>query len=92
MLIKSSVHASYHNEGKPKKNGEKIAIANRKRKGIRHKPTRDDVTPEDVYKMKNKGMSFNKISKLVGLDWKCVKQRYQDFIFNNPELLEVQNG
>ena len=87
LLVKSSVHLSEHNKGKPKNNGKKVAIANHKRKGIRHKPTRPEITPETVYKMKKDGMSFNKISKELGLDWGCVKQRYNDFVFDNPELL-----
>ncbi len=45
-----------------------------------------------IYDLKNKGYSFNKISQMLNLDWGCVKQRYNDFIHDNPELLEVKNG
>ena len=41
-----------------------------------------------VYDMRISGMSFNKISKMLELDWGCVKQRYEDFIHDNTELLE----
>lgn len=42
-----------------------------------------------IYEMRTYGMSFNEIAKVVELDWGCVKQRYNDFIHDNPELLEV---
>lgn len=29
-------------------------------------------------------------SKMLNLDWGCVRQRYQDYIHDNPELLEVK--
>ena len=45
-----------------------------------------------IYDLKNKGYSFNKISQMLNLDLGCVKQRYNDFIHDNPELLEVKNG
>jgi hypothetical protein len=54
------------------------------------KRKRGDITPNMVLDLKNAGMSFNKISKLYGLDWSCVKQRYMDAIHNNPELLSTK--
>ena len=36
-----------------------------------------------------KGDILREIAKLLGLDWSCVKQRYFDYIHDNPELLEV---
>lgn len=42
--------------------------------------------PEQVYKMRIAGFSFNQISLYFRLDWGCVKQRYEDFIHDNPEL------
>ena len=68
------------------KNG-KIA-ANHRRKGYRTNPHRGDVTPEQVYKMRIAGFSFNQISLYFRLDWGCVKQRYEDFIHDNPEFLK----
>ena len=41
-----------------------------------------------VYDLKTKGYSFNQISKMLNLDWGCVKHRYDDFIHDNPELLK----
>ena len=51
--------------------------------------SKTDVSAYDVYMLVKQGYSFNKISKLLGLDWSCVKQRYFDYIHDNPELLEV---
>lgn len=41
-----------------------------------------------VFALKSQGLSFNKISKILNLDWGCVKQRYEDYVHDNPELLE----
>lgn len=61
---------------------------NHSRKGGRMKPKRKDVTPKMVFEYITQGYSFNKISKITGLDWGCVKQRYNDFIHDNPELMK----
>ena len=37
-------------------------------------------------------MSFNKISKLYGLDWSCVKQRYMDAIHDKLADVFAQKG
>lgn len=87
-LLPSGVHQSHHNSGKTlsTEHRQKISDRNRERRGIRHKPKKPDITPENIYKMRFSGMSFNQISKAVRLDWGCVKQRYEDFIHDNPEL------
>lgn len=89
-VINSSEHQSYHNKGKTlsEEHRVKISINNRLRKGKRAKPKRTDVTPVMVYNLKQQGMSFNQISIKYCIDWGCVKQRYNDFIHDNPELLE----
>lgn len=89
-VIEQSIHLSEHNKGKTISENTRIAIIkfNHHRKGGRTKPHRLDVTPKQVYDMKYKGLSFNKISKLLNMDWGCVKQRYNDYIHDNPELLK----
>ena len=79
-----------HNKGKQISNKTREAIIrfNHSRKGCRMRRKREDITPNMVLELKNAGMSFNKISKITGLDWSCVKQRYKDAIHDNPELLE----
>ncbi len=89
-LIDAGIHQSLHNKGKSISQSTKDAIINfnHSRKGCRMKMKRTDVTPQMVLDYKNRGMSFNQISRLTGLDWGCVKQRYMDAIHDNPELLE----
>ena len=69
----------------------KIGDRNRERRGTRYKQRKPNITPQMVYGMRISGMSFNKISKMLELDWGCVKQRYEDFIHDNPELLEEES-
>lgn len=90
ILIDSGVHQSLHNKGKEISQATRDAIIkfNHLRKGSRTKFKRSDVTPKMVLEYKNAGLSFNKISKITGLDWGCVKQRYEDAIHDNPELME----
>ncbi len=92
-LVSSSFHSSQHNKGRElsQVHRERLSLANHKRKGIRHKAKKPEITPEQVYKMRSAGLSFNKISKSLGLDWCCVKQRYDDYKRDNPELLEEAN-
>ena len=89
-IMTNSLHSSLHNKGK--KPSKKSIIAtiefNHKRKGTRMKRKRNDVTPEMVLSLKNKGLSFKQISKLYHIDWGCVKQRYNDAIHDNPSLLK----
>ena len=88
--IEPRIHLSRHNKGrKPSTNTIRSTIeANRRRKGCRTRPHRADVTPEQVYEMRVAGLSFNQISQHFRLDWGCVKQRYEDFIHDTPELLK----
>lgn len=90
ILVDSGVHQSMHNKGKQISNKTREAIIrfNHSRKGCRMRRKREDITPNMVLELKNAGMSFNKISKITGLDWSCVKQRYKDAIHDNPKLLE----
>lgn len=89
-LIDGRLHLSFHNKGKAVSNKvrESIIKFNHSRKGGRMKPKRKDVTPKMVFEYITQGYSFNKISKITGLDWGCVKQRYNDFIHDNPELMK----
>ena len=90
ILVDSGAHQSMHNKGKQISNKTREAIIrfNHSRKGCRMRRKREDITPNMVLELKNAGMSFNKISKITGLDWSCVKQRYKDAIHDNPKLLE----
>ena len=90
--IDPHIHLSMHNKGrKPTCNAIiKTIESNHRRKGVRKKPYRSDVTPKQVYEMVVSGLSFNKISTYLRLDWGCVKQRYKDFIHDNPELLKTE--
>lgn len=90
--INPSVHISRHQKGRTISDfqRERIIETNHLRKGSRSKHHRKDVTSEMVYKMRSEGMSFNQISLMFNLDWSCVKQRYNDFIYDNPELLEEE--
>lgn len=89
-LFPASTHSSGHNKGKTfsKEYRAKLSEANRKRRGTRYRLRKPEITKEQVYTWRSNGMSFNEISKMTGLDWGCVKQRYIDFIHDNPELLE----
>lgn len=88
-FVDCATHLSRHNKGKPISESIREAIIkfNHSRKGKRNKTQRRDVSPEMVYKMKQCGLSFNAISKALKLDWSCVKQRYNDYIHDNPELM-----
>ena len=90
ILVDAGKHQSMHNKGMDLSQATRDAIikSNHLRKGCRMKRKRDDVTPKMVLEYKNKGLSFNRISKMTGLDWSCVKQRYEDAIHDNPELLK----
>lgn len=48
---------------------------------------RTEVTPQMVFDLHSQGLSFNQISLKLNIDWGCVKKRYEDFIHDNPELL-----
>lgn len=88
--INNKEHSRYHNNGR--KPSEKAILAtvisNHKRKGTRGKTKRNDVTPQMVYLLRQEGWSFNKIAIKYNMDWGCVRQRYEDYLHDNPELLE----
>ena len=88
-VVLNSIHQSKHNKGKKitEQQKQSIRISNHKRKGKRAK-YKSEVTPETVFALKSQGLSFNKISKILNLDWGCVKQRYEDYVHGNPELLK----
>lgn len=88
-LVFFRTHQSEHNKGKiiSEEQRQKIIERNHKTKGIR-RSYKKPITAKQVYDLKNKGYSFNKISQMLNLDWGCVKQRYNDFIHDNPELLQ----
>ena len=90
-LVFNSKHQSYHNKGKTITNEHKESIRkfNHSQKGKRRK-YKVKISAEQVYNLKLQGYSFNKISQTLGLDWECVKQRYEDFIHDNPELLKEE--
>lgn len=90
MMMDCKTHASIHNAGRlpPQKAVDTLININHSRKGKRGKSKRPDVKPREVYELRVKGWSFNKISLRYKLDWSCVKNRFNDFIHDNPELLE----
>lgn len=85
----ASTHQSQHNKGKTLSDNHRKRISenNHRRKGKRRNYTKS-ISAKQVYDLKKQGYSFNKISKILNLDWSCVKQRYDDFIHDNPELLK----
>lgn len=88
LLMYSSVHQRQHNKGKvlSETHRKKISENNHKRKGERRN-YKKSVSAMQVYELRKQGNSFNKISKILNLDWGCVKQRYEDYIHDNPELV-----
>ena len=56
--------------------------------GKRRGYTKKHITSQMVYDLKSQGLSLNKIALSLNVSWDCVKQRYDDFIHDNPELLE----
>lgn len=90
MIIDPQSHASAHNKGKVLSldHRRKISDKNRLRKGSRYKNRRDDVKSERIYRLKKSGMTFNQISIEIGMDWGCVKTRYERFIHDNPDIIK----
>ncbi len=89
-IVFSSTHQKFHNQGKVISDAQKQRIIefNHSQKGKRRN-YKKSISAKEVYDLKKQGYSFNKISEILKLDWGCVKQRYNDFIYDNPELLEV---
>lgn len=86
-LIDSKKHQSLHNKDKKLtiEHRNKIAEANKKRKGIKIKKRVDMPNLQEYLKM---GYTINKISKIYGCDWSTVKNR----LYENTELLEDDNN
>jgi len=82
-LMEVGKHQSLHNAGKilSIEHRQKIAEANKKRKGIKIKKR---VDMPDLGRLVKKGWSTNKIAKYYGCDWSTVKNR----ISESPELME----
>ena len=87
--INPSIHISKHQKGRKICASQRAGILrfNHSRKGTRTKPHRPEVTPQMVFDLHSQGLSFNQISLKLNIDWGCVKKRYEDFIHDNPELL-----
>lgn len=92
-LVFFSTHQSHHNKGKIISDEQKNRIKefNHMRKGKRGK-YKVKISAKQVYDLKNQGYSFNKISQILGLDWGCVKQRYNDFIHDNSGLIKGEEN
>ena len=84
-IVSDSIHLSGHNIGKKLSDAHKsqIALANKKRKGAKHKKT-VNIPFNELEILLNKGFSINSIASLYKCDWSTVKSR----IYENPELLE----
>ena len=83
-IVSDSIHLSGHNIGKKLSDAHKskIALANKKRKGVKHKKT-VNIPFNELEILLNKGFSINSIASLYKCDWSTVKSR----IYENPELL-----
>ena len=90
ILHENGNHASLHNKGKVLADNHKAKISekNRSRKGMRYPLRRKDVCTNEIFLLRRNGLSINQISIKLNLDWACVKKRYDDFIHDDPELLE----
>ncbi|MGQ7467909.1 HNH endonuclease [Streptococcus suis] len=85
QLISEKEHGSLHNSGKVLSNEhkERIALANKKRRGIKMKKRVNIPLPE-LKEFLREGKSVNWIAQHYSCDWSTVKNR----IYENPELLE----
>ena len=88
-IIESSLHQSHHNKGKRLTESHKIKIgaANKKRVGTKMKK-RVNISLIELKELLLSGKTINSISKHFNCDWSTIKNR----IYENPELLEQQNG
>lgn len=86
-LILNSAHNSSHNKGRifSDSHREKIALANKRRKGMKMKK-RVDIPKDKLRELLSDGKTINWIASYFGCDWSTVKAR----IYENPELLEVE--
>ena len=87
-IVLNSAHLSGHNKGRQLSDEHRVKISenNHKRKGIRHRKTRDDVTYESVINLSKKGFSINKIASILNCDWTTVVARLNEP--DNPGLME----
>ena len=87
-IVLNSAHLSGHNKGRQLSDEHRVKISenNHKRKGIRHRKTRDDVTYESVINLSKKGFSINKIASILNCDWTTVVARLNEP--DNPEVTE----
>ncbi|GIP55934.1 HNH endonuclease [Paenibacillus vini] len=89
QIVYQRDHQSFHNKGKvfTEQHRERISMANRRRRGVRHRKRR--VIPnEELLAMVGKGMSINSIAKHFGVDWSTIKSRLND----NLDIQEASNG
>lgn len=84
-LVFNSAHNSGHNKGKTLSDShrEKIALANKKRKGMKMKK-RVHIPADGLRTFLNEGKSINWIALHYNCDWSTVRAR----IYENPELVE----
>lgn len=84
-LVLNSTHNRKHMKGAKftKHHREKIAEANRKRRGLKMK-RQHQIPVEELGELLEKGFTISYIAQLYGCDWTTVKSR----IYENPELLE----
>ncbi|OFM57862.1 hypothetical protein HMPREF2677_01585 [Staphylococcus sp. HMSC059G05] len=84
-VLKANQHLSDHNKGKSftQSHRNKIAKANRKRKGMKMK-RKYNIDPKELKQHLKNGLSISKIARIYNCDWSVIKQR----IYENPELLE----
>ena len=89
-VVWSSSHQSHHNKGKrlTDEHRRKIALKNSNRRGAKQKKHRQDVDVKTVIKLKEKGLSINKIAIKMNCDWSTIKARIDEH--DDPELLEVE--
>lgn len=89
-IICASSHLSHHNKGKSlsEEHKKKISLANKRRKGIKIK-RQYSIDSSDLIDIARGNVSINKIANKYDCDWSTVKRHYEEFIHENPELLEV---
>lgn len=82
-ILESTQHQSLHNKGKvlSEEHRKKIALANKKRKGIKMKKRVDMPNLEQYVRQ---GFSIKKIANIYGCSWDTVKNRINE----NEELLK----
>ena len=84
-----SLHQSIHNKGKKlsEKHKEAIRMANYKRTGSKMK-RKYKFTEEDMMKIIRGDISKNQLATKYGCIWETVSRHYEEFIFENKDLLK----